>query len=112
MLASLALAGALFILAAGTYFTPATIAFARRMPNAGWILVINALTGWTAAGWIVALVLALARPAPEASRVQVFNTTLVAAPPPYRGLGASRPELMAPGRPEDAPPWHPPQDWQ
>jgi hypothetical protein len=38
------------------YFLPAAIAFSRGHVNAGAILVLNLFLGWTALGWIVALV--------------------------------------------------------
>ena len=39
------------------YFTPYIIG--RRKPNAGTILLLNLLTGWTVVGWFVALYLAV-----------------------------------------------------
>lgn len=38
------------------YLVPAVIAACRRHSNAGAILALNLLTGWTLIGWIVALV--------------------------------------------------------
>ena len=41
------------------YFLPAIIAFARSKRDALSIFVLNLFLGWTAVGWIIALVWAL-----------------------------------------------------
>jgi len=41
------------------YFLPAIVAFARSKRDAGTILVLNFFLGWTAIGWVIALVWAL-----------------------------------------------------
>jgi len=41
------------------YFVPTIVAFSRHKTNRFAILAINFFLGWTAVGWIVALVLAL-----------------------------------------------------
>jgi hypothetical protein len=41
------------------YFLPAEIAFAVHHPKTKRILALNLVAGWTAVGWIMALVLAL-----------------------------------------------------
>ncbi len=41
------------------YFLPAIVAFARSKRDAGAILVLNFFLGWTAVGWVIALVWAL-----------------------------------------------------
>jgi Superinfection immunity protein len=41
------------------YFIPSIIAFSRVKANRFWILALNLFLGWTAVGWIVALVLAV-----------------------------------------------------
>jgi Superinfection immunity protein len=46
------------------YFLPAIIAFARSKRDSAAILVLNILLGWTAIGWVIALVWALRRDAP------------------------------------------------
>jgi hypothetical protein len=38
------------------YFLPAVIGFSRGHVNAGAILVLNLFLGWTALGWIAALI--------------------------------------------------------
>lgn len=50
------------------YFLPAIVAFARGKRDAGAILVLNLLLGWTAIGWVIALVWALRQDAPIAVR--------------------------------------------
>ncbi|WP_428245566.1 superinfection immunity protein [Ferrovibrio sp.] len=57
--------GLILALVVGTvYFMPALIAWRRRAPRAGLILLANAALGWTVIGWIVLLVLALRPSAP------------------------------------------------
>jgi hypothetical protein len=46
------------------YFLPAIIAFARSKRDSVAILVLNIFLGWTAIGWIIALVWALKQDAP------------------------------------------------
>jgi Superinfection immunity protein len=41
------------------YFLPAILAFARSKRDAVAILVLNLFLGWTAIGWVIALVWAL-----------------------------------------------------
>ena len=50
------------------YFLPAIIAFARSKRDAGSILVLNFFLGWTAIGWVIALVWALRQDVPVAVR--------------------------------------------
>ena len=50
------------------YFLPAIIAFARSKRDAGSILVLNFFLGWTAIGWVIALVWALRHDVPVAVR--------------------------------------------
>ncbi len=50
------------------YFLPAIIAFARSKRDAGSILVLNFLLGWTAIGWVIALVWALKQDVPVMTR--------------------------------------------
>jgi hypothetical protein len=46
------------------YFLPAIIAFARRKRDTGGILLLNFFLGWTAIGWVIALVWALRQDVP------------------------------------------------
>jgi len=46
------------------YFLPAIIGFARSKRDAVSILVLNLFLGWTAIGWVIALVWALKQDAP------------------------------------------------
>ncbi len=50
------------------YFLPTIIAFARSKRDAVSILVLNLLLGWTAIGWVIALVWALKQDVPVAIR--------------------------------------------
>lgn len=50
------------------YFLPTIIAFARSKHDSVAILVLNFFLGWTAIGWIVALVWALKQDAPAVAR--------------------------------------------
>jgi hypothetical protein len=50
------------------YFLPAIVAFARSKRDATSILVLNFLLGWTAIGWVIALVWALKQDVPVAAR--------------------------------------------
>lgn len=50
------------------YFLPAIIAFARSKRDAVSILVLNLFLGWTAIGWVIALVWALKQDAPVVIR--------------------------------------------
>lgn len=56
--------GSIFIL----YFLPSIIAFGRSKRDSGAILVLNLLLGWTAIGWVIALVWALKEDAPVVVR--------------------------------------------
>ncbi len=48
-----------FLLALGfLYFVPTIIAYIRKVPNIGSVVVINLFLGWTLLGWIVALAMA------------------------------------------------------
>jgi hypothetical protein len=46
------------------YFLPAIVAYHRKHPKAGSILLLDFLLGWTLIGWCVALVWALRDPQP------------------------------------------------
>ena len=50
------------------YFLPALIAFARSKRDAMSILVLNFFLGWTAIGWVIALVWALKQDMPAVAR--------------------------------------------
>ena len=50
------------------YFLPAIVAFARSKRDAASILVLNLLLGWTAIGWVIALVWALRQDVPVVVR--------------------------------------------
>jgi len=50
------------------YFLPTIVAFARSKRDAVSILVLNLLLGWTAIGWVIALVWALKQDVPMVAR--------------------------------------------
>jgi hypothetical protein len=50
------------------YFLPSIVAFARSKRDAVSILVVNLLLGWTAIGWVIALVWALKQDVPMVIR--------------------------------------------
>ena len=50
------------------YFLPAILAFARSKRDAMSILVLNFFLGWTAIGWVIALVWALKQDVPLVAR--------------------------------------------
>jgi Superinfection immunity protein len=50
------------------YFLPTILAFARSKRDAGAILVLNFFLGWTAIGWVIALVWALKQDVPVVIR--------------------------------------------
>lgn len=50
------------------YFLPAIIAYSRSKRDAGAILVLNIFLGWTAIGWVIALVWALKQDVPVVIR--------------------------------------------
>ena len=50
------------------YFLPAIIAFARSKRDATSILLLNFFLGWTAIGWVIALVWAVKTDVPVMAR--------------------------------------------
>jgi Superinfection immunity protein len=53
----------LITLAAGVYLLPTIIALVRHAPCVAGVAVINMLLGWSFVGWLVALAMAVSRPA-------------------------------------------------
>jgi len=49
---------AIWLAALTAYCAPAAIAILRHVPNAGSVVIIDLLLGWTLIGWIVALAMA------------------------------------------------------
>ena len=60
---------AILILAA--YWAPTIIAAARGKANAGGVIVVNLLLGWSGIGWIVALAMALSGPTVSGQRRRI-----------------------------------------
>lgn len=84
-------------LALAAYLLPTLIACARRAPDLAAVILINILLGWTAAGWIVALILAVRRTVPGIQVIGQVNGH-IPLPPQTRGNGARR---HLPGQAED-----------
>jgi len=110
MIASLLTIVVIGLLTAGSavlYLLPVLIGVARRVPDIGALAAVNVLLGWTLAGWVAALAMALrsARPAaPPVQIVQNFPPAVPPAPPappaPLPGGGRAGP----PPRPGVPPP--------
>jgi hypothetical protein len=69
------------------YFLPSIIAVYRKVPNAGSIIVINVLLGWTFIGWVIAMAMAArdprtAMPGPPSYPQRGYPDDYPAAPPP------------------------------
>jgi hypothetical protein len=52
----------ILIVGGAIYFTPTIVAAVRKSSRLGVILAVNLLVGWTVAGWVVALVMAITSP--------------------------------------------------
>jgi hypothetical protein len=63
------------------YLLPALIGSIRRVPDAGTVVAINVLLGWTLIGWAIALAMALRSARQPGAVVQIVQN-LPAAPPP------------------------------
>ena len=50
------------------YFLPSIVAFARSKRDSASILILNLLLGWTAIGWVIALVWSLRADVPVIAR--------------------------------------------
>ena len=72
-LIALALITILITAATVAYFLPALIARLRHSPDLTTVVILNLLLGWTAAGWIVALILAVRRAAPSIQVIGQIN---------------------------------------
>lgn len=64
MLIALVVAGAAAIM---IYFIPTMVANSRYHRNAGAIMMVNLLLGWTFIGWVIALVWAMTADVKESS---------------------------------------------
>jgi hypothetical protein len=59
------------VVAIAAYLLPILVAWLRHSPDLGVVIVIDLCLGWTLIGWLIALTLALRKPASPA--VQVIN---------------------------------------
>lgn len=51
-------AACIFVIMVVIYFGPSYVAYDRKAPSLGAVVVVNTLLGWTIVGWIVALAMA------------------------------------------------------
>jgi hypothetical protein len=97
------LLGSITITLTGLYLLPMLLAWARHMPDIGSIAVINILLGWTLAGWVVALALALRSDIQPNPGIQLVQHLPFPAAPGTDWTG----QPAQPGRqPAAAPPLH------
>lgn len=82
-------------LAVTSYLLPTGIAAARRVPDIGAVAAVNIFLGWTFAGWVIALAMALRSARPQGPAVHIVQNI-----PP-----GSWPALDPPRPPWQAPPW-------
>lgn len=95
--------GSLAIASAALYLLPVLIGAARRVPDLGAVAAIDILLGWTFAGWVVALAMAL-RSVTPAGPVMQFVQNLPPPPGPAGGAGWAGPLGEPPPRPDSPPP--------
>jgi hypothetical protein len=89
------------------YVLPTVIGWHRGVPDLGVVAVVNLLLGWTLAGWLVALVMALRTASTGAPAVQIVQNMPPAAPPPPPGYWPQpAPPAGFSRRPAAAPPLH------
>lgn len=82
------------------YLIPVMVGVARHVPDLGSIAVINILLGWTFAGWVLALALAMRSVRPAGPVVQLVQNV---PPGGWAELqGAHPPLMLPPGQPGDA----------
>jgi hypothetical protein len=94
--------GGITVALIGLYLLPVLLAWARHVPDVGAVAVINILLGWTLAGWVVALALALRSAAQPGPAIQLVQHLPPSWPPPGAGWAGQPPP---PGRqPAAAPP--------
>jgi hypothetical protein len=102
-LVTAALLGSITITLTGLYLLPMLLAWARHVPDIGTIAVINILLGWTLAGWVVALALALRSDIPPHPGIQLVQHLPFPSAPGTHWAG----QPPQPGRePAAAPPLH------
>jgi hypothetical protein len=105
------LLGGVTVALIGLYLLPVLLAWARHVPDIGSIAVINILLGWTLAGWVVALALALrsgVQPNPTIQLVQHLPPSSLPPGADWAGRPAqpgrrpaAAPPLLLPPLPEE-----------
>ena len=93
-------------MSAAMYLLPVLIGWARHVPDLGAVAVINLLLGWTLAGWVVALALALRSVQPGGPVIQLVQTFPHSLPPAAElpPAGWAGPPGPPPSRPDSPPP--------
>jgi hypothetical protein len=88
------------------YLLPVLVGWARHVPDIGAVVVIDVLLGWTLAGWVVALAMALRPAGPGTPVVQVVQNLQPSPLPVLRphDAGWAGPPGPPPSRPAAAPP--------
>ena len=72
---------ALCLIVLGLYWLPSILGFYRRRPDLVTVVVVNALLGWTVAGWVVVLGRVLRRPSPAVlARLASARSSIGATP--------------------------------
>jgi hypothetical protein len=79
------------VMSVAMYVLPVIIGCIRRVPDIGSVIVINILLGWTLAGWVVALALALRSATSVHPVVQVVQNV-----PPGRPAAPGPPSRLPP----------------
>jgi len=104
------LLGSITVALIGLYLLPVLLAWARHVPDVGSVAVINILLGWTLAGWVVALALALRSSVPPNPTIQLVQHLPSSLPSAADRAGrpaqpgrrpAAAPPLLLPPPPEE-----------
>jgi hypothetical protein len=74
--------GLVLLILFAPYWLPTIIAFVRKHPSKGGILVLNLFVGWTFVGWVVSLAWALSDPSASGSQQTVIVNNVVSAGAP------------------------------
>jgi hypothetical protein len=88
---------AIFACALALYLLPVLVGAARHVPDLAAVAVVNIFAGWTVAGWLIALVLALRSAPPAVPYVQVVQAAPPAGlPPAWEPPAWPRPPALPP----------------
>jgi hypothetical protein len=67
------------------YLAPALVALCREVPNQGSVIVVDVLLGWTLAGWVISLAMAVRSKAESVESLRNLSTLTLASRPRYEG---------------------------